>query len=71
MVRVSGLREQAFGDGAPQDYSPDGLRPLAQLQKICTANSGSRCARSIAAGTKSVLPQLAEQGIRLLRYEQA
>ncbi len=22
MVRVAGLREQAFGDGAPQDYSP-------------------------------------------------
>src|SRR5215212_861147 len=34
MVRVAGLREQAFGDGAPQDYSPDGLRALAQLQKI-------------------------------------
>src|SRR5262245_9765508 len=28
MVRVSGLREQAFEDGAPQDYSPDGLRPI-------------------------------------------
>ena len=25
MVRVAGLREQAFGNGAPQDYSPDGL----------------------------------------------
>src|SRR6266403_138782 len=34
MVRVSGLREQAFEDGAPQDYSPDGLRPLAQLQRV-------------------------------------
>ena len=34
MVRVAGLREQAFGDGAPQDYSPDGLRPITQLQRI-------------------------------------
>src|ERR1041385_8699883 len=33
MVRVSGLREQAFEDGAPQDYSPDGTRPLVQLQR--------------------------------------
>ena len=32
MVRVAGLREQAFGDGAPQDYSPRrfaGDRPVA------------------------------------------
>src|SRR5271167_3893837 len=34
MVRVAGLREQAFGDGAPQDYSPDGLRATTQLQRI-------------------------------------
>ena len=34
MVRVAGLREQAFGDGAPQDYSPDGLRATAQLQRL-------------------------------------
>src|SRR6201993_1940487 len=31
MVRVAGLREQAFGDGAPQDYRPDGMRGVAQL----------------------------------------
>src|SRR5206468_5190157 len=34
MVRVAGLREQAFGDGAPQDFAPDGMRPIAQLQRI-------------------------------------
>ena len=34
MVRVAGLREQAFGNGAPQDYSPDGLRAITQLQRI-------------------------------------
>ena len=25
MVRVAGVREQAFGDGAPQDFAADGL----------------------------------------------
>src|SRR5207302_4297170 len=34
MVRVAGLREQAFGDGAPQDFAPDGMRPIPQLQRI-------------------------------------
>src|SRR6476469_5328241 len=34
MVRVAGLREQAFGHGAPQDYSPDGLRAITQLQRV-------------------------------------
>src|SRR5262245_22216416 len=34
MVRVSGVREQAFGDGAPQDYAPDGLRAITQLQRL-------------------------------------
>src|SRR5919109_1019886 len=34
MVRVAGLREQAYGDGAPQDESPDGLRAITQLQLI-------------------------------------
>jgi polyphosphate kinase len=68
MVRVSGLREQAFGDGAPQDYSPDGLRPLGQLQKIC-ARTQDLVAAQYRCLNNSVLPQLAEQGIRLLRYE--
>ena len=34
MVRVAGLREQAFGDMLPQDPPADGLKPLAQLQRI-------------------------------------
>src|SRR6202008_642681 len=36
MVRVSGVREQAFGDGAPQDYAPDGLRAITQLQRVAS-----------------------------------
>ncbi len=56
MVRVAGLREQAFGDGAPQDYTPDGLRAITQLQRDRQADAGAGGRRSIAAGTKSVLP---------------
>ncbi|HJS08118.1 MAG TPA: RNA degradosome polyphosphate kinase, partial [Pirellulales bacterium] len=69
MVRVAGLREQAFGDGAPQDYTPDGMRPLAQLQRI-----GTRTQELVAAQYRcwkeSVLPQLAAEGLRLLRYDE-
>ena len=34
MVRVAGLREQAFGESAPQDEAPDGMTALAQLKTI-------------------------------------
>ena len=34
MVRVSGLREQCFGDGAPQDFNPDGLKAITQLKLL-------------------------------------
>ena len=34
MVRVSGVREQAFGESAPQDTPPDGTGPLEQLRRI-------------------------------------
>ncbi len=34
MVRVAGLREQAFSAGAPQDPPTDGLSAVAQLQRI-------------------------------------
>ena len=36
MVRVAGLRVQAFGAGAPQDDNPDGLKALTQLRQIAT-----------------------------------
>jgi polyphosphate kinase len=69
MVRVAGLREQAFGDGAPQDYTPDGMRPLAQLQRICTRTQ-ELVAAQYRCWNESVLPQLAQEGIRLLRYDE-
>jgi polyphosphate kinase len=34
MVRVAGLREQAFGDGAPQDFNPDGMKAIVLLRQL-------------------------------------
>lgn len=69
MVRVSGLREQAFEDGAPQDYSPDGLRPLVQLQRIA-ARTQELVAAQYRCWSEALVPQLAEQKIRLVTHEQ-
>lgn len=69
MVRVSGLREQAFEDGAPQDYSPDGLRPLVQLQRIAV-RTRELVAAQYRCWREQVVPQLAEHKIRLLRHEE-
>jgi polyphosphate kinase len=69
MVRVAGLREQAFGDGAPEDYSPDGLRAIVQLQRIA-ARTKELVAAQYRCWNESVLPQLAEQRIRLLKHDE-
>ncbi|HWB07949.1 MAG TPA: polyphosphate kinase 1 [Pirellulales bacterium] len=69
MVRVAGLREQAFGDGAPEDYSPDGLRALVQLQRIA-ARTKELVAAQYRCWNESVLPQLADQRIRLLKHDE-
>ena len=66
MVRVAGLREQAFGDGAPQDYAADGLSPQAQLQHIARRIK-ELVAVQYACWNESVLPDLAAAGVRLLR----
>ena len=65
MVRVSGVREQAFGDGAPQDYAPDGLRAITQLQRV------SQRTQELVAGqyrcwNEQIRPHLAEEGIVIL-----
>src|SRR3954467_10223822 len=65
MVRVAGLREQTFGDGAPQDYSPDGMRALQQLQKI-TKRTQELVAAQYRCWNESVRPALLAEGIRLL-----
>jgi polyphosphate kinase len=69
MVRVAGLREQAFGDGAPEDYSPDGLRAIVQLQRIA-ARTKELVAGQYRCWNESVLPQLAEQRIRLVKHDE-
>ena len=66
MVRVAGLREQAFGDGAPQDYSPDGLRAITQLQRVA-----KRTQEIVAAQYRCwndlVCPQLGREGIEIIK----
>jgi len=69
MIRVAGLREQAFGDGAPQDYSPDGLRPISQLQRIA-ARTQELVAAQYRCWNEAVRPQLADQGIHLISHDQ-
>lgn len=69
MVRVSGLREQAFEDGAPQDYSPDGLRPIQQLEKIALRTK-ELVAAQYRCWNEQIVPQLAEQKIRILAPSQ-
>ncbi|MCA9248425.1 MAG: polyphosphate kinase, partial [Planctomycetales bacterium] len=66
MVRVAGLREQAFGDMAPQDVPPDGVRPISQLQMIAQrtqqlVSAQARCWR------ESIQPALANEGISVVR----
>ncbi|RIK75802.1 MAG: polyphosphate kinase 1 [Planctomycetota bacterium] len=66
MVRVAGLREQAFGGVAPQDVAADGLDALTQLQRISQrvrelVDQQCRC------WNKQIVPALAEQGVHLVR----
>ncbi len=67
MVRVAGLREQAFGDGAPQDVPPDGQRAVEQLAKIANRTQ-QLVADHSNCWSDLVQPALADTGIRVLRY---
>jgi polyphosphate kinase len=67
MVRVSGLREQAFGESAPQDYSPDGMTAMEQLRAIA-ARTQELVARQYRCLRDSLAPALEAEGFRLLRY---
>lgn len=64
MVRVAGLREQAFSDMLPQDPPADGLKPLVQLQRIAQ-RTRQLVAQQYACWKKSIVPALAEAGIRI------
>ncbi len=66
MVRVAGLREQAFGAEVPQDPPADGLAPLTQLQRIAQRTE-QLVAQQYACWNESILPALAAAGIRIHR----
>jgi polyphosphate kinase len=66
MVRVAGLREQAFGGVAPQDVAADGLDALTQLQRI-SQRTRELVEQQYRCWNKAILPALAEQGIHILR----
>ncbi|MFM8290784.1 MAG: polyphosphate kinase 1 [Planctomycetia bacterium] len=67
MVRVSGLREQAFGESAPQDYAPDGMTAMEQLRAIA-ARTQELVGRQYRCLRDSIAPGLESEGFRLLRY---
>ena len=68
MVRVAGLREQAFSDGAPQDFNPDGLNSLSQLRLI--ADRTRRLVADQYACYEQLLPELSQEGIHILPYSE-
>ena len=69
MVRVAGLREQAFGDGAPQDYAADGLSPLLQL-KLIHKRTQELVAAQYRCWNESVRPQLAAEHIQIVSHDE-
>ncbi len=67
MVRVAGLREQAFGESAPQDEAPDGMTALAQLRAIAKRTQ-ELVARQYRCLKESIGPAMEAEGFQLLRY---
>ncbi len=66
MVRVAGLREQAFGGVAPQDVGADGLDALTLLQRIWQ-RTRELVEQQYRCWNKAILPALVEQQILLLK----
>ncbi len=64
MVRVAGLREQAFNEMLPQDQPVDGLKPITQLQRIARRTE-QLVAQQYGIWNESILPALAEAGVRI------
>jgi len=69
MIRVAGLREQAFEAGAPQDKAADGMPSLTQLQAIAR-RTRELIARQYRCWNASVLPALREAGVAILRDDE-
>jgi polyphosphate kinase len=68
MVRVAGIREQAFGESAPQDYAADGMSAIAQLRAIA-ARTQELVARQYHCLKKNIGPAMVAEGFELLRYD--
>ena len=66
MVRVAGLREQAFGASPPQDSNPDGLDAVEQLKRIAV-RAQELVADQYRCLNESVMPALADEGIEFIR----
>lgn len=69
MVRVAGLREQAFGGVAAQDVAADGLDAMTQLLRI-SGRARELVSQQYHCFNEAVLPGLSEAGIQLLREDQ-
>ncbi len=68
MVRVAGLREQAFGGVAAQDISADGLLSLQQLLKI-TERTRQLVDEQYQCLNEAILPALSQEGVSVLKVE--
>ena len=65
MVRVAGLREQAFASGAPQDFNPDGLKAITQLKKV-SERTKQLVQDQYNCWSNEIRPALAKEDIRIL-----
>jgi len=68
MVRVAGLREQAFGESAPQDYSADGMSAIEQLKAVAKRTQ-DLVARQYRCLRESIGPAMVAEGFRPLRHD--
>lgn len=68
MVRVAGLREQAYEAGVPQDHNPDGMRAIHQLQQI--RKRTLKLVKDLyACLNESIIPALEANDISIVPYE--
>ena len=69
MVRVAGLREQAFEAGAPQDHNADRMPAIEQL-RVISLGTQTLMQEQYACLQNDVLPALAEEGVRIVSHRE-
>ncbi|MEK6238191.1 MAG: RNA degradosome polyphosphate kinase, partial [Planctomycetales bacterium] len=69
MVRLAGLREQVFGDGAPQDHAPDGMTSREQLIQVAQKTQ-ELVAAQYRCWNEELTPRLAVEGIQFVRPDE-